>query len=161
MADNPPAETDGALPDDVRLDRRAKIAALEQFMLTDDDFQKHRIEPETNHYFANGVYVREMIVPAGNVVVGKIHKKPHVAILLKGRITVTTEAGSQTIEAPMTFVSPPGVKRVGYCHTDVIWHSIHSVGEERDLAVIEGMLIAPSFDELDSAAPNPEIEEAA
>lgn len=150
-----------ALPDEERLERRAKIAALEQFMLTDEAFQEHRIEPVTNHYFANGCYVREMIVPAGNVVIGKLHKTPHITVLVQGKITITTENGSQTIEAPLTLVSPPGVKRVGYCHTDVIWHSIHSVGEERDLDRIEAMLIAPSFDELDGAEPKPEIEEAA
>jgi hypothetical protein len=115
--------------------------------MKNDMAPEHRIEPVTNHYFANGVYVREMIVPAGNIVIGKIHKAPHITILVQGKITITTEEGSQTIEAPLTLVAAPGMKRVGYCHTDVIWHSVHHVGEERDLEKIEEALIAKTFDD--------------
>lgn len=129
---------------EVRLVRREQIAALEEHLVR-DIAPTHGVTPDVRHYFAAGVYVREMHLPADSLVVGKLHKLPHVTVLVKGKITITTEEGSETLEAPLTLVAPPGIKRVGYCHTDVIWQSIHNVGEERDLDVIEERLIAKDF----------------
>jgi hypothetical protein len=135
---------DAPLSQDERLKRRGQITALQDFMQNE---VAEKLAPEIRHYFANGVYVREMHAPAGALIVGKIHKAEHITVLLAGRITITTEEGSQTLEAPLTLVAKPGMKRVGYCHTDTIWQSIHSVGEERDLEKIEAALIARDFDD--------------
>lgn len=156
MADTSPISLTGT----DRLERREQIAALQDYMQREVSAE-HHVECEIKHYFASGVYVREMHAPAGTLIVGKIHKAPHITVLVKGKITITTEEGSQTIEAPLTLVAAPGMKRVGYCHTDVIWQSIHNVGEERDLERIEEALIAKDFDDpalADVAAPE-QIEE--
>src|SRR5574340_659286 len=41
-----------------------------------------------NHHFTDGVYAREMHIPAGHVVVGKIHRHEHLNFISKGRATV-------------------------------------------------------------------------
>ena len=42
------------------------------------------VEIEPVHRFAPGLYVRELTVPAGCVIVGKVHKHESVNILVKG-----------------------------------------------------------------------------
>ena len=99
-------------------------------------------ETVESHHFANGIYGRELFIPAGTVLTGKIHKHSTLNVLIEGRITVTTPSGIQTIEAPAVFVSPPGCKKVGYAHTDCRWLNVHPT-EETDLAKIESQFIEP------------------
>lgn len=133
-------------------ERRAQIAALEAYMLAMDDGDKLDIEAATFHHFASGVYCREMRLPAGYVIVGKIHKTENMSILLQGQIRVITETGTVELHAPRIMVSAPGTKRVGYAITDAIWLSLHAVGDERDLHVIEKQFTAASFAELECDA---------
>ena len=76
------------------------------------------------HYFAPGIYARELHIPAGMTLTGKIHKYPQLNILSKGRISVLTEDGVKEVEAPFTVVSPAGTKRIAYAHTDCVWTTI-------------------------------------
>lgn len=94
------------------------------------------------HHFATGVYGREMFIPAGTVLTGKIHIHDTLNILLEGEITVTTPEGMKRLKAPAVFVSPPGCKKAGYTHTDVRWLNVHGT-KLRDLAAIEAKFIEP------------------
>jgi hypothetical protein len=76
------------------------------------------------HYFAPGIYARELHIPAGMTLTGKIHKYPQLNILSKGKISVLTEDGVMEVEAPFTVVSPAGTKRIAYAHTDCVWTTI-------------------------------------
>ena len=95
------------------------------------------------HHFAPGVYAREMHIPAGMLVTGKVHKTTHLNIVSAGELTVWTEEGMKRIRAPYTFVSQPGTKRVGLAHEHTVWTTIH-VTEQTDLAKIEEEVIEPS-----------------
>jgi quercetin dioxygenase-like cupin family protein len=99
------------------------------------------------HTFAENVYVREIFIPKGELVVGKIHKHSHPNFLMKGKVSVLTEEGSKTLEAPMSIISPAGTKRVVYAHEDTIWITVH-VTDKTDLLQIEDEIIAKSYDEL-------------
>jgi hypothetical protein len=79
------------------------------------------------HWIANGVYVREIFMPAGTVVVGWIHKHEHVAIMQQGDISIYDETGLQRMKGPCTFISRTGVKRALYIHTDTLFTTIHSI----------------------------------
>lgn len=96
------------------------------------------------HHFAPGLYAREILLPAGSVVVGKIHRHAHINTISRGRVTVATEFGTEELIGPCTFVSIPGTKRVVVAHEDTIWTTYHPT-EETDLSVIEDQVIAPSF----------------
>lgn len=104
------------------------------------------------HYFASGVYVREMVIPAGVLAVGKIHRHEHIFVLLSGTLTIITEEGSETLTGPVTRVAPAGTKRCAIAQTDCILQNIHAVGEERDLEKIEALFIAPDFAALEDQA---------
>lgn len=101
------------------------------------------------HLFPKGIYAREITIPAGCCLTGKIHRFENLNIVSKGRILVATEEGLTEVVAPCTIVSPPGTKRVGYALEDTVWTSIHpNPDDERDLDKLEAMFIVPSFDEL-------------
>lgn len=100
------------------------------------------------HIFAPGAYAREMTIPAGTIIVGKIHKHAHLNFITKGRVKVATEFGTHEFAAPYTFVSQPGTKRVVHALEDVLWTTVH-VTDETDLAKIEDEVIAKSYDALD------------
>ena len=94
------------------------------------------------HHFAPGSYGREMTLPAGLVVVGKIHKHAHINVISKGRVQVFTEQeGVLELAAPCTFVSRPGTKRVVHVLEETVWTTVH-VTDKTDLAEIEREVIA-------------------
>lgn len=99
------------------------------------------------HSFAPGIYVRQISIPAGTLIVGKIHKHEHPNFLLEGKVLVLTESGGvEELEAPLSIISPAGTKRLVYAHTDVVWTTVHAT-QETDLEKIEEETIATSFEE--------------
>jgi hypothetical protein len=89
-----------------------------------------------------------MTLPAGLVVVGKIHKHAHINVISKGRVQVFTEQeGVLELAAPCTFVSSPGTKRVVYVLEETVWTTVH-VTDKTDLAEIEREVIATDFTEV-------------
>ena len=106
------------------------------------------------HTFADGVYVREISIPAGHMVVGKIHRHEHLNFISKGRVTVITEQGGvEELVAPVTMISPPGVKRLLFTHEDTVWTTVH-VTNERDLDKIEEQVIAKKFTDMGLEQPD-------
>ena len=103
-----------------------------------------QVECPLKHYFAPHVYVREIFMPAGSIVIGKIHKTEHFNIIQKGKVTLVKEDGThETMEAPLTFISKAGVQKALYIHEDTVWSTIH-ITENRDLESLEAELIEPS-----------------
>lgn len=106
-----------------------------------------QVEPPVFHHFGGGSYAREMHMDAGVIVIGAIHRHSHLNVLSKGSVKVGSEFGIEEFEAPRTWVSEPGIKRIIYAHTDTVWTTFH-VTESTDLEQIEKELIAESYDDL-------------
>jgi len=103
------------------------------------------IECPLQHVFAPGAYARTIMIPAGTVIIGKIHKHQHLNVLSQGDVSVLTEGGGvEHLRGPITMSSLPGTKRAVYAHTDVVWTTIH-LTSETDLDKIEVEVIAPTF----------------
>lgn len=126
---------------------RAKVFALERAMKADQRFPADPKEvcPVT-HHFCDGVYAREMFIPAGTVVVGKIHKRKNFNIMSRGKLTILTPDGLVTLLAGHHVVSEPGTKRVAYAHEDTIWTTILGT-ELTDPEEIETAFVANSEQE--------------
>lgn len=124
-----------------RVDLLPKVPTRLQILALEDHM---RLMPQMTldpvHHFASGIYARELRIPAGTLLTGKVHKTEHLNILSAGEITVWTEDGMKRLRAPFTMVSRPGTKRVGFAHTDVVWTTIHGT-HERDLDRLEAELI--------------------
>lgn len=99
------------------------------------------------HTFAPGVYVREIFIPKGTVVVGKIHKHSHPNFLMSGEVVVVTESGGrENLKAPMSMISKAGTKRIVFAVEDTVWITVHAT-DEVDLLKIEDHVIAKSYEE--------------
>lgn len=98
------------------------------------------------HDFLDGVYMRTVFMKADTVVIGKIHKQEHVAIISQGSATVLTEHGVVEIKAPFIFKSPPGARRALRIHEDMVWTTVHR-SDHKDLESLEEQLIAKDFDD--------------
>lgn len=104
------------------------------------------------HSFGGGIYMRQIFIPKGMVIVGKIHRHDHPNVLVQGDVTVFTEHdGVERIKAPHAMISKAGTKRALVTHEDTTWITFHNVGDERDLKKIEEMIIAPTYEELEEA----------
>ncbi len=129
--------------------RRAELFALETAMKQGNaDGSLTPFECPLMHFFAEGVYVRQMLIPAGVALVGHIHRQPCVNMVL-GEIEVATEDGRKRIVGPITFASPAGVKRAGYAIRDTLWTTIHANPDnERDIDKLEAALIVDVYDKV-------------
>lgn len=100
------------------------------------------------HSFAEGVYVREIFIPKGMALVGKIHRHSHPNFLMSGEVLVVTEnKGRQHLKAPLSMISEAGTKRVVYAIEDTTWITVH-VTNETDLEKIEDYVIAKTYADL-------------
>ncbi|MFZ2405047.1 MAG: hypothetical protein WAW41_07915 [Methylobacter sp.] len=106
-----------------------------------------QVDIETRHYFAGGVYEREILVPAGTMITGKIHLTEHLAKLVSGTLRIWSEHDQGVFTGPVTFVSQPGAKRVGYAETDVVFSTFHAVGDKTDIEEIEQALVVDTIDQ--------------
>ena len=136
---------------------RAYILGLEHEMLNDPSALKADDLP-VRHVFSPGMYARELFMPAGTVIIGKIHRHAHMNTISKGKIQVLTPNGTATYTAPFSFVSEPGMKRVGRVLEDTVWTTYHKT-DKTDLAEIEQDVIAPSFSDIELVGEYIELEE--
>ena len=81
------------------------------------------------HHFADGIYAREMFLPAGALLTGAVHKTKHMCILSQGRVRVATDDGPVELVAPATLIAYPGAKRAVYALEDSVWTNIHATIE--------------------------------
>lgn len=101
-------------------------------------------QPEPTHFFAPGMYLRELTVPAGMLLVGKTHKHAHFLVVTKGRAEVISEFGRTVVEPGHISISQPGVKRVVLALEDTQFITVHlNSSDTQDLEVIEAEHIEP------------------
>lgn len=101
--------------------QRSVIAEIGRAMI-ESDARTTDMREFTDHFFAEGIYLRTLFVPAGHLVVGANHKHDVLNIVLKGRAVMVNDMGESFVcEAPYVFVAKPGHK-AGYAETDV-WYA--------------------------------------
>lgn len=125
-------------PDSASSITREKVNAFEELLKAYPAVEM----PVTDH-FSEGVYARELFIPKGTTLTGKIHKFTNLNIMISGELSVLTEDGVKRIKAPFVVTSPPGTKRVAYAHEDTRWITIHGT-HETDVDKIETEFIAQS-----------------
>ncbi len=124
------------------IDVRHKIERLEASMMA-----MPQVELEVRHYFADGMYAREMFIPAGTLLTGAVHMFEHINVCTQGDISVLTEDGPKRIKAPATMIARPGTKRVGYAHEDTIWITFHAT-DAKTVEEAEAKLVVANHDGL-------------
>lgn len=109
----------------------------------------HYFTPKDDEYGCC-TYAREIKLPKGSLVIGKIHRHQHLNFITQGKVIVYTEFGLKHLEAPCTFVSEVGLKRAVYAVEDTLWTTVHltKFNSEEELSKIEDEVIAPSYEDL-------------
>ena len=115
---------------------QSNIFKLQDFML-----QQEQAETETIHHFSDGIYARELRIPAGVCIVGALHKTKHFMMVSKGRCSIATHEGSTVVEAPYIVETQPGIKRVVYAETDSVMITFHVTNETDIEKIAEQILV--------------------
>jgi hypothetical protein len=133
----------------MKLETRERIFDLEAALASLPNALHDNVFP-LKHSFGDGIYMREIWIPAGVLLTGKIHRHDHPNVLVTGEVMVVTEhAGLERLAAPVAMISKAGTKRALFTITDTHWITFHNVGNERDLDRIEAMLIAPTYADME------------
>ena len=82
----------------------------------------------TTHRFTDGMYIREIFMPAGSLITSKIHKTEHPYIVSYGKVAVSIDSEDwDEITAPYIGITKPGTRRVLYIIEDCIWTTFHRI----------------------------------
>jgi hypothetical protein len=87
--------------------------------------QMPQYAPKTTEYFHGGMYCREVWRDAGVLVVGKVHRKEHFYMIVRGTVLITTDEGAQEITGPRLLLSKPGTKRAVFAVTEALCMTFH------------------------------------
>jgi len=118
-----------------------QILEMEAFMR-----ELPQVEMPVKHHFIDGVYMRELFIPAGTLLTGKIHNKENFSILASGTLRITNGTDSMIISAPHVMSDKPGIKRMGYAETDVVFINVIKT-DLTDIDEIEKELVSETFEQ--------------
>lgn len=99
-----------------------------------------QVDCPLTHRFAPGIYLREILMPAGTFIIGAEHRTEHFNVVLSGRALVMINGEVKEITAPTTFVSKPGVRKTLLILEDMRWQTLHPT-DETDLEKLEPLLV--------------------
>lgn len=110
--------------------------------LVKEFLKEEQVECPVTHAFAPDIYVREIFMPAGTVVIGHKHLTEHFNVILKGKCRIIIGDVVQELTAPCTFISAAGTQKVLNILEDCIWQTIHSnTDNERDIDTLESRYV--------------------
>lgn len=102
--------------------RQVPVEALQEAMLAFP-----QAELQSAHDFHGGMYLRQVMIPAGHTVVGKKHKRPHFFIVATGSLMISHKGEPATRhDAPYIHLSEPGTKRALYALADSLVFTVHA-----------------------------------
>lgn len=108
--------------------------------LLDEARKMPQVDCNTKHYFGPNIYIREVTMPAGSIVVGKPHRSEHMCVMLQGKMIIVSEDGERKeLVAPMTFVGKPG-RKIAYILETTVFQNILAT-DETDIEKLENMLV--------------------
>ena len=78
------------------------------------------------HKLENGLYTREVFMPAGQLVVSFIHKQNHPSFFMEGEMSLLMDSGEvKRVKAPMVVHTEAGTQRVAVIHEDTRWACVY------------------------------------
>ncbi len=89
-----------------QVQRQDDIIKLQDFLL-----QQENVNLAVSHYFSDGLYARELTIPAGVILVGAKHKTRHLYTVVQGKCKVSSKYEDLNIEAPFMGENIPDTKR--------------------------------------------------
>lgn len=125
------------------------VEALEQSLLNIDEPYIAKGNTDLfplKHSFSHGIYIREMFMKEGSVVIGKLHKFSHTWFLLEGELQVATDEGTASYIAPCYVNAPAGTKRIIHAIKDSVFVNVHPNPDNiTDIDELEDRLACVSY----------------
>lgn len=106
-------------------DAISNIFDLEESLLSRDDCL-HLEDMKYRHWFAPGLYGREITMPGDLVLTTMVHASEHIAFMLKGEMTIYSESGVSVMKAGDTMITKIGTKRAIRTHGEVVFTTVHA-----------------------------------
>lgn len=93
--------------------------------------REKQVDLNEQHLFADGMYCRQVMMPAGSLVVGHVHKKQAINILASGVIWIKTRMEDDWVEvsAPFVNTTPGGMRKIIYVIEDAYFMNIFRTEE--------------------------------
>lgn len=132
---------------------RDKVYALERAVWT-----LPPVDCPVRHYFAPGLYAREMSIPAGTVVTGAVHKTENLIVVSLGRLRIVTDTGTREVVAGETITCPAGMKNAVRAMEDSRWTNfLPNPTNETDADRLAELFTESKASELLGGADNPQL----
>jgi len=128
-----------------------KVKALEEVLL-----EVPQVDCPVRHYFAPGIYAREITIPKGTVLTGAVHKTQNLAVLSSGKLQLVTDDGTTIISAPHILTVMPGMKNAAYALEDSVWTNFFPT-EETDTDVLVELLTESKATDLIGGSDNKQL----
>ncbi|MDO8969042.1 MAG: hypothetical protein Q7U74_00035 [Saprospiraceae bacterium] len=104
--------------------QRQRIEILEWSIKQLDD-AKGEFDYDYRHILHDGWYIRMMKIPAGDLVIGKVHKTRHMNYLLSGTASIVSDDIQIQATAQFSFESNINTKKAVFAHSDIIYATTH------------------------------------
>jgi hypothetical protein len=101
---------------------RQEIAAGKMEKTIDDCAENN---DQADHYFGHNVYARGLWIPAGTIVIGKLHREDRICIIAAGDCTFVNEWEKKRVKAPFVGEFKAGSKTAVFAHEDTYWIACH------------------------------------
>jgi quercetin dioxygenase-like cupin family protein len=100
------------------------------------------------HSFADQLYIRQMDLKKGHVILGAVHNHLHVWFLLKGKVIINNNGEKIEHIAPCYTVSKPGSQRIILALEDAIFVNVHkNPTNNKDIAELEKEIVSMTIEE--------------
>lgn len=123
----------------------AEIESAEAALLGMPTEEFQPVECPLKHTFAPGIYRRQVTMPAGAFVIGHMHRFAHLNEITRGKALVSMNGVVTAMEAPFSFVSAPGVRKVLFIVEEMDFATFHPNPDDcQDIAVLESRYVEKS-----------------
>ncbi len=92
------------------------------------------------HHFSDGVYAKQMVIPAGHVVGSHAHTYSHLSVLAKGSVIIEVDGVQKEVSGPACLEIKAGREHRVFAKTDAVWFCIHAT-DETDAAKVDEVLV--------------------
>jgi len=107
-----------------------------------------KVDVACRHRFTPGMYIREVTMPTGLLVVSMKHLTEHPFVISKGRVKVFSEnEGAVIYEAPYTGITQADTQRALLILEETVWTTFHAT-DETDVEKIVSEITEPNEDRL-------------
>lgn len=81
-------------------------------------------------YYSAGMYCREITIPEGALITGRIYKFDHLEVMISGDITIYSADGNVNHYSGHNIIeAKAGKRQAGLAHSDTIWMTVNQVPE--------------------------------